>query len=224
MLRSVTHLPLHLATGTPVLNIRFGKTLFTSEEGRKAVRDLITAGLVEGYEISSLSEFKEAYQMLATTQAMKERYEWVFIDSLTEISARCDEVMRDKYPDKAKTFARWDDYNSTMQTTIKHFRDLTDYSVVFTALETIDKDDNNRRFASPDVVGRGLKEKLPSYFDEVFYMQIEAGADGDQRVFYTHPVHEFPAKDRSGKLNVTEFPNLLTIKNKILGGVHHGAN
>ena len=143
--------------------------------------------------------------MLATTQAMKERYEWVFIDSLTEISARCDEVMRDKYPDKAKTFARWDDYNSTMQTTIKHFRDLTDYSVVFTALETIDKDDNNRRFASPDVVGRGLKEKLPSYFDEVFYMQIEAGADGDQRVFYTHPVHEFPAKDRSGKLELVEF-------------------
>jgi trans-4-hydroxy-L-proline dehydratase len=42
MLRSVTRLPLQLATGTPVLNLRFGKALFASEDGRRAVRDLIT--------------------------------------------------------------------------------------------------------------------------------------------------------------------------------------
>ena len=42
MLRSVTRLPLHLATGTPVLNIRFAKRMFSSQEGRRAIRDLIT--------------------------------------------------------------------------------------------------------------------------------------------------------------------------------------
>jgi formate C-acetyltransferase len=42
MLRSVTRLPLQLAAGTPVLNIRFGKALFGSSEGRRAIRDLIT--------------------------------------------------------------------------------------------------------------------------------------------------------------------------------------
>jgi hypothetical protein len=190
--------------------------VLSAESGLLAVRDLVKAGLVEGYEIANLSEFKEAYQMLAVTPAMKERYEWIFIDSLTEISARCDEDMREKYPDKAKTFARWDDYNATMQLTVKGFRDLTDYSVVFTCLETIDKDENNRRYPAPDVVGRGLKEKLPSFFDEVFYMQLEAGADGEHRVLYTHPVQEFPAKDRSGKLDIVERPNLLSIKRKIL--------
>ncbi len=41
MLRSVTRLPLQLALGTPVLNIRFGKALFASKDGRRAVRDLI---------------------------------------------------------------------------------------------------------------------------------------------------------------------------------------
>jgi formate C-acetyltransferase len=41
MLRSVTRLPLHLAVGTPVLNIRFSQRLMTSGEGRRAVRDLI---------------------------------------------------------------------------------------------------------------------------------------------------------------------------------------
>ena len=190
--------------------------VLSAESGLLAVRDLITAGLVEGYEIGNLQDFKEAYQMLAVTQAMKERYQWVFIDSLSEISARCDEVMREKYPDRAKTFARWDDYNATMQATVKHFRDLKDYSVVFTCLETIDKDENNRRYPAPDVIGRGLKEKLPSYFDEVFYMQLEAGENGEHRVLYTHPIHEFPAKDRSGKLDIVEKPNLLSIKRKIL--------
>jgi pyruvate-formate lyase len=42
MLRSVTRLPLRLALGTPVLNIRFGTALFASRDGRQAVRDLIT--------------------------------------------------------------------------------------------------------------------------------------------------------------------------------------
>ncbi|MGC9349316.1 MAG: pyruvate formate lyase family protein [Anaerolineae bacterium] len=42
MLRSVTRLPLHLAVGTPVLNMRFSKKLLTSAEGRQAVRDLIS--------------------------------------------------------------------------------------------------------------------------------------------------------------------------------------
>jgi formate C-acetyltransferase len=43
MLRSVTRLPLHLALGTPVLNVRFSKALFDSRAGRQSVRDLIEA-------------------------------------------------------------------------------------------------------------------------------------------------------------------------------------
>jgi len=193
--------------------------VLSAESGLLAVRDLVKAGLVEGYEIGSQQEFKEAYQLLATTQEMKDRYGWIFIDSLTEISARCDQVMREKYSDRSKSFNRWDDYYATIQLTVKGFRDLKDYSVVFTCLETINKDESNRRYPAPDVVGRGLKEKLPSFFDEVFYMQTTTDDDGNEyRVFYTQPINEYPAKDRSGKLNTIEKPNLLYIKNKILGG------
>jgi len=191
--------------------------VLSAESGLLAVRDLVKAGLVEGYEIGSLQEFKEAYALLASTPEMKERYAWVFIDSLTEISQRCDSVMREKYPDAQKTFKRWDDYSDTMIRTVKDFRDLRPYNVVFTCLETIDKDDSNRRFASPDVVGKGLKEKLPSFFDEVFYMRLMQDAQGgEHRVLYTQPVNEYPAKDRSGKLATIEKPNLLSIKKRIL--------
>jgi hypothetical protein len=191
--------------------------VLSAESGLLAVRDLVKSGMVEGYEIASLAEFKEAYSLLAGTPEMKDRYSWVFIDSLTEISQRCDSVMREKYPDAAKTFKRWDDYSDTMIRTIKCFRDLADYNVVFTCLETIDKDESNRRFAAPDVVGKGLKEKLPSFFDEVFYMRLMTDDQGNEhRVLYTQPVNEWPAKDRSGKLAMIEKPNLLELKNKIL--------
>jgi hypothetical protein len=193
--------------------------VLSAESGLLAVRDLVKAGMVEGYEIVSQLDFKEAYNLLATTQEMKDRYGWIFIDSLTEISARCDEHMRERYPDRAKSFNRWDDYGTTMQLTVKGFRDLKDYSVVFTCLETIDKDQNNRRYPAPDVVGKGLKEKLPSFFDEVLYMALHPDEEGtENRVFYTQPINEYPAKDRSGKLNTIEQPNLLHIKRKILEG------
>ncbi len=41
MLRSVTALPLSLAIGTPILNMRFTRDLFASSAGKKAVRHLI---------------------------------------------------------------------------------------------------------------------------------------------------------------------------------------
>ena len=41
MLKSVTRLPLHLAIGTPVLNVRFSSELFHSAGGRQAIRGLL---------------------------------------------------------------------------------------------------------------------------------------------------------------------------------------
>jgi len=188
--------------------------VLSAESGLLAVRDLVLDGSVEGYEISSIEEFNEAYDNLSTSHEMMDRYDWIFIDSLTEISSRCDEKMKEQFPDQEKAFRRWDEYTALMKSLVKGFRDLTQYNVVFTCLETVDKDQNNRRYIAPAVKGKGIKEELPSYFDEVLYMAI----DQNYRVIYTQPYMDYPAKDRSGKLNPIEAPNLLTIKNKILGG------
>jgi pyruvate-formate lyase len=48
MLRSVTRLPLGLALGTPVLNIRFSRALFDSPAGRRGIRDLIRTYFRQG--------------------------------------------------------------------------------------------------------------------------------------------------------------------------------
>ena len=191
--------------------------VLSAEAGLLCVRDLVKAGVVEGFEIYSLKDLKEAYEMLSSKQEMKDRYDWIFIHSLTEISSRCVEAMKAKYPSAGDSFKLWGDYTDTMTALIKGFRDLQDYSVVFSCLPTVEKDENNRRFIGPAVAGTQLKERLPSYFDEVFYMEAQTDDEGNEtRVFITQPSDTLPAKDRSGKLDTIETPDLNAVKTKIM--------
>lgn len=195
--------------------------VLSAESGLLSVRDLVKSGQVEGYEIGSFQDMAEAYTLLSTDQDMKERYSWVFVDSLTEISARCVEAMKKKHGSKSDAFKLWGEYDELMNHHIKGFRDLSDYSVVFTCLPNVDKDESNRRYVGPEVQGRGFKSKVPSYFDEVFYMDIITGEGGaEYRALYTQPTQSerglLPAKDRSGQLLPIENPNLAVIKAKIL--------
>lgn len=189
----------------------------SAEAGLLCVRDLVQSGQVTGLEIRSLAEFQEALSALKSTE-WKDAYRWIFIDSLTEIASRCVEEFRRRYPDKKDSFNLWGGYTDTMTALIKGFRDLTDYNVVFTCLESVDYDEVKRRHIGPDIQGRQLKERLTSYFDEVFYMTTLPDVNGvAQRVFFTQPRPGQPGKDRSGKLDEIEAPNLAAIKTKILG-------
>lgn len=190
--------------------------VLSAEGGLLCVRDLVQSGQVQGFEIGSFAEMKEALEYLQTDEA-KNTFKWVFIDSLTEISARCVEAMKAKYPSSSDSFKMWGDYSDLLTTLIKAFRDLKPYNVVFTCLPQTDKDEMNRRYIAPAIAGSQLKERLTSYFDEAFYMDILTTDEGEEyRVFYTQPVNRFPAKDRSGKLEEIEEPHLTKIKNKIM--------
>lgn len=192
--------------------------VLSAEGGLLAVRDLLKKGLVEGFEVENIHDFQTAFDALTHDPAFIERYQWVFIDSLTEISGRCEEAMAEKYPDRSQSFAMWGEYAKTMNRLVKGFRDLRNFNVVFTCLETVEKDETGKRYKAPAVYGRDLKEKLPSYFDEVLYLQLVADVNGQTvRQFVTEVMDELPAKDRSGKLDLIEPANLLHIKYKILG-------
>lgn len=186
----------------------------SAESGLLCVRDLVAAGAVEGFEIESFADMREVQAQLMTP-AFQERYQWIFIDSLTEISARCVDFAKQKYPSGADGFKLWGEYNDAMTAIIKAYRDMTQYNVVFTCLETVDKDQNNVRYKAPMISGSGLKERLTSYFDEVLYMDRITLDDGTQRVvFKTRELGV--AKDRSGRLSPIEEPSLLAIRDKIL--------
>ncbi len=192
--------------------------VLSAESGLLCVRDLIQSGHIEGFEIGSLQELKEALQTLSHPDSQK-KYQWVFIDSLTEIASRCVEVMKAKYPDRKDSFPMWGEYADTMTALIKALRDMSAYNVVFSCLDAIDKDEINRRFVGPDIAGNGLKQRLPSYFDEVLYYTTITTEQGlPYRVFICQPTDKFQAKDRSGKLSQIEKPCLRNIYSKIIGG------
>lgn len=190
--------------------------VLSAESGLLCVRDLVQAGTVEGFEIGSLQEFQEAQRMCVSEEFKARGYRWIFIDSLTEIASRCAEAMQAKYPGKNDSFKMWGEYNAVMTDIIKAFRDLQDYNVVFTCLEGVDKDEYNARHLVPDISGSGLKNRLTSYFDEVFHMERRKLEDGTMQTIFSTASPTGLAKDRSGKLAAFEMPNLLGIQHKIM--------
>ena len=75
----------------------------SAESGLLCVRDLVASGHVEGFEIGTFQEFREA-QTYFMQKEFEQRYQWIFIDSLTEISARCVESAKAKFPAGSDTF------------------------------------------------------------------------------------------------------------------------
>lgn len=190
--------------------------VLSAESGLLAVRDIVESGRVEGYEITSFADMREAYQLLLSPD-FQNRYKWIFLDSLTELSARCVDAMKQKYQSKSDSFSLWGEYSDLMQMIIKGFRDLQSYSVVFTCLPSIETDELKRRYVGAAIAGKQLQERLTSYFDLVLYMTTRQTDDGTEyRCFLTQPIERYPAKDRSGKLAPIEKPDLSHIQNKIL--------
>lgn len=193
--------------------------VMSAESGLLCVRDLVSSGRVQGFEITSFEDVREVYMHLHDLARKDNAPQWVFIDSLTEIAARCVEFMEKEYPNAKDAIKMWGSYTKAMTWLIKSFRDMKPYNVIFTCLDEVEKNENNVRFIGPAMPGKAIKERLPSYFDEVFYLDIFHPEEGDpKRLLVTQPYNQMPAKDRSGMLKTFELPDLGAIKTKILGG------
>lgn len=141
-------------------------------------------------------------------------YENVFVDGLTEIGEVLIEELNKQFPDRKDSFPMWGEYNKKIRAIIKNFRDLP-YNVFLTVVTEIDKDENNKRFAGFQISG-SISEKLPQYFDEVFYIHVDADKN---RSIVTQLSDAIKAKDRSGRLNAVEPCDLGKIVAKINSAV-----
>lgn len=190
--------------------------VLAAEPGLLAVRDLVQGGWVEGFRIGNFGELFEAYQALQSPEAQA-RYGWIVLDSLSEISDRCVAEMKAKYPGKDDSFKLWGEYTDLMEAVVKAYRDFAPYHVLFTCLPAIEKDEIGRRFVAPAVAGKKIQGRLTSYFDLVLYLTVVQGEESSYRALFTQPYDRYPAKDRSGRLQLMEPPNLWQITQKILG-------
>lgn len=172
------------------------------------------------FEVSPDSPWEsltEVFEYLNTDEA-KERFRFLFIDSLTEIAQLIlAELKRDpKLGDAKNGFVLWGSYADRMTKIIKIFRDFKPYSVVFTCLTTTEKDGLTLidDFSMP---GQSVKDALKSYFDLVLHYQVFTDEEGGKhRKLITDMEVSRLAKDRSGLLETYEDANLETIINKII--------
>jgi len=168
-------------------------------------------------EVKTTDDLAEVYDFLTKDPP---QFKYVFIDSLTEI---CKIILEEKkndpkYQDPKFIRNLYGDYGEQGLKLIKVFRDLTQYSVIFTCLDELDKD-GVMTVEDYNIPGNMIKKDLKSLFDLVLHMKIHKDPETQEskRVFLTDESVSRLAKDRSGKLELVEDANIGNIISKVLG-------
>jgi len=169
---------------------------------------------IDYIDISSVDDIYEAYDFVKSKKGRK--YETVGLDSISEIAEIVLLDFKDKEKDGRQAYQKMAE---EMYKIVRMFRDLRKRNVVFSAKRMSQEDaDTGMTQYVASMPGKAVVNFLPYQFDEVFYMTFHENDNGNrQRVLMTDTSYEHDAKDRSGKLNKMERPNLTKIFRKISG-------
>ena len=186
------------------------KTLIVSAEGGLlSLRDAPATAT----EVKTREDISAVYRWLTESDEGK-GMTWVCVDSLSEIAEIVlqTELERNRDPRKA-----YGELGQVMTKMIRSFRDLDKHVYMSCKTERLQSETGSLLWA-PSMPGNKLGQSVPFFFDEIFCLRTVTGEDGSiVRFLQTQPDGSFTAKDRSGALEFSEEPNLLNIKNKILG-------
>jgi hypothetical protein len=165
-------------------------------------------------EIKSTQDLMDVFAYLNNGS----KFQYIFIDSLTEVlEVVLSELKEDpRFADPKMTLKMYGTYNEQATKIIKAFRDLTEYSVIFTCLDENAKNGVEvvKEFNIP---GSSIKNSLMAWFDLVLHLQAYTIEGETHRKFVTDSTVSPLAKDRSGKLEAYEEANLSEIIRKVLG-------
>lgn len=155
-----------------------------------------------------------------------DRYETIFVDSITVAGRLCfqwcrgqPEAMSEKTgkPDVRGAYGLHGREMIGWLTQLQHARAR---NVWFVGILDERLDDFNRRVFSPQIDGSKTGLELPGIVDEVVTMAEVKAEDGtNRRAFICQTLNPFgfPAKDRSGRLDMVEEPHLGRLMRKIRG-------
>ena len=187
-----------------------GKVLVISAEaGLLSIKD---ANNVEAIEVKEASEVMELHNALKSGAL---QYDTVCLDSVSEISEilLTWEKSRSKDPRMA-----YGNVQESVTNLMRAFRDLNMH-VLFLCKEDVVNDDGVLRHA-PKMVGTKLGESITYFFDEVLALRIIEDQDEDGKNVQTRWLQTtfgqgYKAKDRSGKLESFEKPNVSALIEKL---------
>lgn len=164
-------------------------------------------------EIKSMEDLREAYVWLSESEEAKQ-YESVGIDSLSEIA---EVVLSNEKKNCKDPRAAYGEMQDQVSSLIRAFRDLPNKHVYMSAKAERSQNEAGALLYAPSMPGNKLGQSLPYFFDLVFALRCENDADGKiQRMIQTDTDGFWMAKDRSGKLDMWEAPDLGAIIKKVL--------
>ena len=155
-----------------------------------------------------------------------DRYHTVFIDSITVAGRLCfqwckgqPEAFSDKTgkPDVRGAYGL---HGREMIAWLTHLQHTRAKNVWFVGILDEKLDDFNRRIYQPQIDGSKTGLELPGIVDEVLTMaEIKDDSGTPYRAFVCQTINQwnFPAKDRSGRLDLIEEPHLGRLMAKIRG-------
>lgn len=158
--------------------------------------------------------------------AQLDKYDTYFVDSLTVLSRLCfawcktqPQAFSEKTgkPDNRGAYGL---LGQEMITALTHLQHVRGKHVIYVAILEEKTDDFNRRFYQLQLEGTKTALELPGVLDEVVTLAILKAEDGSTyRGFVTRADNPFgyPSKDRSGRLDAIEEPDLGKLIAKCLG-------
>ena len=163
-------------------------------------------------EITTMAELQEAYKWLAES-AEAAQFESVAIDSISEIAEVALNYEKKVNKDPRAAYGAMQEQ---MADIIRAFRDLPAKHVYMSAKLEKTQDEMGRILYAPSMPGNKTGQSLPYFFDEVLALRVEKDAEGaTQRALMCDSDGLWLAKDRSGKLDAWESPDLSGVINKI---------
>lgn len=165
-------------------------------------------------EVSCMETMQEAYMWCLESEEAK-AFKTICLDSISEIAEVCLSAEKATTKDPRQAYGEMQDQ---MGKFIRSFRDLPGVNVYMSAKVEKSQDEMGRVMYAPSMPGNKAAQGLPYFFDEVLALRVEKDAEGHtQRALMCDSDGLWGAKDRSGKLEAWEAPNLGEIFKKIGG-------
>ena len=160
-----------------------------------------------------MNDLEEAYKWVVSDAA--NGFESVALDSISEIA---EVILSSEKKNNKDPRAAYGAMQDKMSEIIRAFRDIPDRHIYFTAKAEKATDETGKILYSPSMPGNKTGQSLPYFFDLVMALRVEMNDEGaSQRALMCDSDSSWLAKDRSGKLDKWEAPNLGEIIAKIGG-------
>lgn len=166
---------------------------------------------IDYVEIKTIEALREAFGAIKPL-VMQGTYKTVILDSLSELAEIVLAHEKGQNKDGRQAYMQMQD---KIDVVLRSFRDLP-CDVVLIAHCEQKQDDTGRMLYTASMPGKNLSKDLPYFFDLVLAMRSEKNEKGElKRFLQTYSDVQYIAKDRSGKLNPLEAPDLGSIFAKI---------